>query len=373
MQSFLKRLQAYSKPKTRKLAENIRQTETPSGKRGHVNGISRHKTEEKPTLKEHARIPIIPLTTLLLATLLLSSTTLPPQPTTAQTTASIGTEGAVWPDPRISVVITPATGATWYKQSYANDAAHAIQRWTQSIIVFTDNHGFKYLRALTFDIYTADINQSIPSSPDVRISFVQSFPQTGPPALGVTQSRTTPNNLFDPPVTMRLATYDPLGLRQLTNTDMVNIATHEFGHALGLGHAAQSTTDDNFLELMSTEYNLPVGSLTNLLQAPSTLDLYALSQIYSWLQTSTTLTSPGPPATTITLPSSISYTAVYPYTEQITALKTTIDQANLKILTLVITTVALFAIAAALAIFYLKRKLTPPPVQPPAEQPPSIV
>lgn len=312
--------------------------------------------------------PVVLTLLFLAATALLSSET-------AAQTASLGairTEGAVWDRSTINVVITPAQNAPWFKQSYSSDVRHAVERWTQSIIVYTDSYGSNYLRRLTFEVYTAGVNQSIPSAQDVQISFLQSFPESGPPALGVTSSRVSPSNVFEPPVTMKLAAFDPSGLRQLTDTDMVNIATHEFGHAIGLDHASQSTTDDRTLELMAAEYLLPVGSFANQLEAPSTLDLYALSQIYSWLATSATLTGPGPAATTVSLPATIPYTSAYPYPEQITGLRSIISQDNLKILVLALTTIIVLGIAITVGILFLRRKQAPQPT-PPVLEPAAVV
>ena len=183
----------------------------------------------------------------LFATLLVCGPTLVFHNATAQTAAFIGTEGGIWTSPTISVVITPSTGSSWYRQTYAGDAAHGVHRWAQSIITYTDSYGSNYLRKLTFDVYTVGLNSSIPSSPDVEISFVQSFASSSRPALGVTQSRTTSDNHFQLPVTMRLAAQTPDLQRQLTDNDMTNIATHEFGHAIGLDHASLNTTSDNYL------------------------------------------------------------------------------------------------------------------------------
>ncbi len=306
----------------------------------------------------------------LLIVLLVSSPALL-QATTAQTVAIMPTEGGVWTNPNLTIVINPST-STWYKSSYSTDAAFAVRRWSESIIAFTDTYGYNYLRQLSFQVYTTGLNTSIPSSPNVQISFVQNFLPPNRPALGVTQTRITADNHFQTPITMRLAAQTPDGLNQLTDADMTNIATHEFGHALGLDHPNTSTTTDNYLELMASAYDLPAGRTNNPLEAPSTLDLYALATIYSWLQTSPTLTGPGPQATTITLPASIPYTAVYPYPEQIEALKTSLNQANQRILILAIMTIILLALATTLAIMLTRRKKpTPTPIFLPPQPPPS--
>src|SRR5437899_12389842 len=102
---------------------------------------------------------------------------------------------------------------------------------------------------------------------------------------------------------------------------MVNIASHEFGHALGLAHATAALTDDGTFALMFLSYGQAVGNPRNTLEAPSTLDLFALSYIYDWLATSSMLNGSGHPKTDLALPSGASYSSVYPYPEQLQMLR----------------------------------------------------
>jgi hypothetical protein len=142
---------------------------------------------------------------------------------------------------------------------------------------------------------------------------------------------------------------------------MVNIASHEFGHALGLGHATVSVTDDGTFELMFLSYGQAVGNPRNSLEAPSTLDMFALSYVYDWLATSSMLSGTGHPMTFLSLPSGAAYGSMYPYAEQIQMLQNSINQLKLEIIILAVVAALLLALVLVFGILLSRRN----PVQPP--------
>jgi len=145
---------------------------------------------------------------------------------------------------------------------------------------------------------------------------------------------------------------------------MINIASHEFGHALGLDHASVSVTDDGTFELMFLSYGQAVGNPRNTLEAPSTLDLYALSYVYDWLATSSTLNGSGHPKTDLALPSGATYWSVYPYPEQIQMLQNSVSQMRLEILIVAVVAGLLLALVLVFAILLSRRKPAPPAPSP---------
>jgi hypothetical protein len=279
----------------------------------------------------------------------------------ADTIASIPTEGQSWDHSTITVQISPASTSNWFKTSFTSDVSNGIERWAGSLAVFTDAYGFRYLRDLHFSIFITGINQT--ASPDVQMSFINfdsSF-------VGVTRFSRTASGYFQKPISMQLATFDSSNTIQLTDNDMTNIAMHEFGHALGLDHASTVLTDDRFFELMYKSYQLPIGKPGNSLEEPSTLDIYALSQVYSWLGSSPTPT--GVPITTFILPTGIAYSAAIPYPDQIASYKALVDQLNQRVLVLSILIIILFDSTITLAIL-LARKRPPPTPTPQYPGPP---
>jgi hypothetical protein len=274
----------------------------------------------------------------------------------AVTGAEIPTEGGTWTNPTISIVITPASNMPWFKASYLYDVNHAIARWVKSVITYTDAYGSYYLRKLGFTTCISGVNETLCATPDIRIQFIQSFGSQSA-GLGLTSVRIQQNSgIFVAPTTTTLATYDPTNTTQLTDTDMINIASHEFGHALGLNHATVSITDDGTFELMFLSYGQGVGNPGNSLEAPSTLDVYALSNVYDWLVNPSGFSGTGHSATVYSLPPGIAYGSVYPYSEQIQTLQNSINQLRLEILIVAVVAGLLLAVALALGILLARKK-----------------
>jgi hypothetical protein len=253
-------------------------------------------------------------------------------------------------------LITPQPSEPWFKASFTFDVSHAISRWSESIITYTDAYGSSYLRKLNFVTCVSGVNDTLCGSPDIQVRFIESFGSQSA-GLGLTSIRVSNSGIFQAPTTTTLAAYDPTNSTQLTDTDMVSIASHEFGHALGLGHATVSVTDDGTFELMFLSYGEAVGNPANSLEAPSTLDVYALSYIYDWLAGSSTLSGPGHSVTLLSLPSGVAYSSVYPYPEQLQMLQNSTSRLKLELIILAIVAAFLLALVLALVILLSRKKL----------------
>ena len=274
----------------------------------------------------------------------------------AATSAEIPTEGGTWTNPTITIVITPVSNMPWFKASYTYDVNYAIARWAKSIIVYTDAYGSYYLRKLSFVTCVSGVNDTLCGTPDIRVQFIQSFGSESA-GLGLTSVRIQQNSgIFAAPTTTTLATYDPTNTTQLTDTDMINIASHELGHALGLNHATVSVTGDGTFELMFLSYGQAVGNPRNSLESPSTLDMYALANIYDWVSNPSGFSGTGHSATIYSLPPGIAYASEYPYAEQIQSLQNSINQMRLEILIVAVVAGLLLAVALALGILMARKK-----------------
>ena len=156
-----------------------------------------------------------------------------------------------------------------------------------SITRFVDEHP-EYHELAQIDF----INASSPDEADIVFKVV-TLMSSNPSSLGVT---------FYTPGHAEIAVV--CGLADRGSVATFNVIFHEFMHALGLGHARQSTCGDGSLELMWPT------TASRMRMYPSTLDLYALHQL---------LFKGAREA--ITLPRNLRYEMVLPYQYEIQVLK----------------------------------------------------
>jgi hypothetical protein len=157
----------------------------------------------------------------------------------------------------------------WSVPAYALSIRDALDNWMRSIWNYSETHRDALLPTMTYELYLSNVNGT--TDRDVYISFSANTIPPGTNTVGLTKydwNATTCKPI--PPVNITVTTFSC----NATSLYVKNVVMHEFGHALGLGHAAQVNTSDG-PELMY------IGSSKKLPIFPSTLDIYGLSRLYA--------------------------------------------------------------------------------------------
>ena len=182
----------------------------------------------------------------------------------APSSSSIETEDLRWSANRFPLKVLVGMNQ-WSRTDYAVAVHEALTSWLHSIWNYTNNYGGN-LPNINYRFYMSNVNAT--SNYDVFITF--SPDEMGSGIVGLTSSHWN-SATHEPiaPITINVTTYHnttyPLFVK--------NVAMHEFGHALGLGHATSQTTS-NGPELMYPR------STQDQITYPSTLDIYALTRLY---------------------------------------------------------------------------------------------
>ena len=200
---------------------------------------------------------------------------------------SIGTLGIAWDHVALSVTIVREA---WVGDEYITAVKQAFKVWDEALEAFANAYGYSYLKKFSFSVTVS----TTAGASDIVVSFTTAVAQAGS-KIGSTRILYSGSKIISVNITLYIHTASG----DLTPLDVFNVAMHEIGHALGLDHASSSTTGEGLPELMYPVYSFPSKKIF-----PSTLDAYALAKVYEWLASGIFSV---PPASLISLPSSIPY------------------------------------------------------------------
>ncbi|MEM2955329.1 MAG: matrixin family metalloprotease [Nitrososphaerales archaeon] len=207
----------------------------------------------------------------------------------AQIQPSIDLQGLTWNHTTITVLIVPQSQQSWWDSSYLNSTLRAVNVWNNAILNFSSyGSQFSYLSQIRL---VASVSQTLESGFDIYITWQEEYAGTN--TLGTSQA------IYEPPCTIINNTIT-LGAKTKTHilneVDMQNIAIHELGHALGLGHSNYAN------DIMYPQYT-PRGNVIAL----STLDLYGISVVFEWLSHYPYIPNICPSKSSISLPFYVQY------------------------------------------------------------------
>jgi hypothetical protein len=181
---------------------------------------------------------------------------------------SLRLQGLAWNQATISTLIVTSDNESWWNPLYLNSTLRAIGQWNDAIAGFAlNNSNFAYLSNLRIE---ASVLNETQSGFDVYIGWTESPLSNVSDEIGLSKTFTKPKSAIIN-CTINLATHTHQG-DALSDGDLQNIALHELGHSLGLGHC-NSTGD-----LMYPTYTLLSSA-----EGVSTLDVYGVATVFAWM------------------------------------------------------------------------------------------
>lgn len=187
--------------------------------------------------------------------------------TQSQSTYILQIQGITWDRASLNILLVKPTNLSGWDPIYLNSTLRAIGQWNDAISYFSSHYaGYDYLSLLT--LQTTVSNSTEPGF-DIYIGWSGYPPLSASSELGLTEPTFQQNTILNCSVTLSLHANHG---EPLTNSDMQNIALHEIGHCLGLGHS-------NF----TGDVMYPVYTLMSQGRGLSTLDLYGVATVFSWL------------------------------------------------------------------------------------------
>jgi hypothetical protein len=180
---------------------------------------------------------------------------------------SVQLQGWVWNHTTLQVLVISSANESWWDPNYLNATLRAIGQWNDGVSAFARNYSdFSYLSNLKIEETVASKNMS---GFDVYVNWTQ-FPLSNTSnEVGLSTLYPSRDGIINYS-TVSLSTHTIHG-EALSEGDMQNIALHELGHSLGLGHS--NYTGD----LMYSTY-----SMSSPAESISTLDAYGVATLFAW-------------------------------------------------------------------------------------------
>ncbi len=210
----------------------------------------------------------------------------------SQDTYSLQLQGFVWNHPILNALIVPANNESWWDSTFLKTSLRAIGQWNDAIATFASNYSdYSYLSSLRIQ---PTISSTLQPGYDIYINWLESPFSNTTDEVGLSQiSANYQNTIIN--CTVRLSAHTRHG-DTLNEGDMQNVAIHELGHSLGLGHS--NYTED----LMYPVYNMrsPTIEISN-------LDVYGVATVFNWKTYSSTFYPVNSLVNQVILPKSITY------------------------------------------------------------------
>jgi predicted Zn-dependent protease len=172
-----------------------------------------------------------------------------------------------WNKTTLEALVVTQENQTWWKPYFVDLSRRAVDQWNQALDFFAEEYP-DYAYVSSINIVLSVSNTTLPDY-DIYIEFAETISMESLETLGLTTTVPSRNGTIERVIIELSSKSGPI---DLTRSDQRDVATHELGHALGLGHS-NSTKD-----LMYPYYDLISSD-----NAISTLDLYGLATTFSWV------------------------------------------------------------------------------------------
>ncbi len=183
---------------------------------------------------------------------------------------SIDIQGFSWNTTSINALVVTSENESWWNPGFLNSTLRAINKWNDAIQYFSSNYSdYSYISSVRIETKISNVAEP---DFDIYIIWTQSPISNTSDEIGLSRTITDRNSIITNS-TIELAIQTNHGY-SLTERDVQNVALHELGHSLGLGHSNDATGD-----LMYPMYTLRGGD-----DSISTLDVYGVATVSKWIQ-----------------------------------------------------------------------------------------